>query len=158
MENWKPVKDFEGVYEVSDLGRVRRIGKGKGAIVGAVIKAHPQQGGYLIVHLRDAGRDVQRLLHRMVAIAFIPNPLNLPEVNHVGCQSDCRAIKLEWRSRKGNTQFSVKKRPLKGISFIKSCNRWKVSLGRGTPLGYFKTKQEALRVRKAAIEAMPHIL
>jgi hypothetical protein len=51
MENWRPVKDFEGVYEVSDLGRVRRSKAAKGATAGALIKAHPQQGGYLIVIL-----------------------------------------------------------------------------------------------------------
>ena len=158
MENWKPVKDFEGVYEVSDLGRVRRIKAAKGTTAGALIKAHPQQGGYLIVHLRDTGREAQRLLHRMVAIAFIPNPLGLPEVNHLGKQTDCRAVKLEWRSRKGNAQFSVKRRATRGITFLKDCNRWRVSLGRGAPLGHFKTKREALKARKAGIEALPHIL
>ena len=126
MENWRPVKDFEGVYEVSDLGRVRRIKRAQGATAGAVVKAHPQQGGYLLVHLRDVGRDVQKALHIIVAEAFLPNPLGLPEVNHLGRKSDCRVNMWEWRSDAGNKLCEILKNPLKGVRFRKDFKKWTV--------------------------------
>jgi len=158
MENWKPVKDFEGkVYEVSDLGRVRRIKAAQGATVGALVKAHPQQGGYLLVHLRDTGRDVQKALHIIVAEAFLPNPLNLPEVNHLGCKRDCRASMLEWRSDAGNKLCEILKKPLRGIRFREDFKKWTATL-RGKSLGSYATKKEAQSVRRKAVESLPHIL
>ena len=104
-ENWAPVAGFEGIYEVSDLGRVRRTKSRQGTTIGQMIKpkSRPSRsGGYLAIHLRDRDKEVTRGLHTLVATAFLPNPLNLPEVNHLGAKSDNRAIMLEWRTGDGN--------------------------------------------------------
>jgi hypothetical protein len=62
-----------------------------------------------------------KLVHVLVAKAFIPNPLNLPEVNHLGKSDDCRANMLEWRTKLGNVQHSVatERKGTGGVSFEK---------------------------------------
>ena len=156
IETWAPVKGLEGAYEVSDLGRVRRLKAAKGATVGQVIKAQPQQGGYLTVHLRDKGREIRRTLHTLVATAFIPNSLNLPEVNHLGPKSDCRASMLEWRTGKGNKLHEVQSNQ-KGVSFRKDTGKY-VARYSNDYLGSFATEAEARAARKAAVDALPYIL
>lgn len=80
-ENWKPVKGYEGLYEVSDLGNVRSLNYKK---TGDVRLMHPAKNkdGYLHLGLRKDGEYRQYGVHRIVAEAFIPNPDNLPQVNH----------------------------------------------------------------------------
>ena len=155
-ENWAPVAGFEGIYEVSDLGRVRRVESRQGATAGQVIQAQPQQGGYLTVHLRDRDTEVRRTLHTLVAIAFIPNPLNLPEVNHLGPKSDCRASMLEWRTGKGNKLHEVQSNQ-KGVSFRKDTGKY-VARYSNDYLGSFATEAEARAARNAAVDALPYIL
>lgn len=109
MENeaWKPVVGFELTYEVSDQGRVRSLDR----LVwrpttpfrrkGAIIKPQLDGDGYPKVAL---GRAHQRRVHRLVAEAFLPNPEQLPEVDHINAvKVDCRAVNLRWCSRQSNT-------------------------------------------------------
>src|SRR5690606_40613249 len=95
-EIWKPVEGFDG-YEVSDLGRVRKV---DGNVVN--LFNHPQ--GYLKVALKVAGQKVsKKYVHRLVAAAFIPNPDNLPYVNHKNGKQWCNEVdNLEWISSKDN--------------------------------------------------------
>lgn len=89
MENWKAIEGYEGLYEVSDLGRVRAV-NGK-------IKKPDNDRGYLKVGLWLNGKRKNHRIHRLVAKAFIPNPYNRKEVNHKARdKSDNRAISLEW--------------------------------------------------------------
>lgn len=105
-ELWKPVAGYEGRYEVSNLGRVRsldmrkRIGGGWTMLHrGRVLKASPDANGYPVVNIRP-----HTLVHRIVAIAFIPNPEKRPQVNHKnGNRADCRAENLEWATASENT-------------------------------------------------------
>lgn len=81
MEEWKPVKGYEGLYEVSNLGRVkslnyRRTGKER------ILKGRKNNWGYLQVILYKDDKRKNYKIHRLVAQAFLPNPDNLPEVNH----------------------------------------------------------------------------
>lgn len=89
MENevWKPLPEVSFV-EISSLGDVRTLdrvvsnGKGMYVIKGRILKQRRNRDGYLYVHFKVNGKQVIRSVHRLVAQAFIPNPDNLPEVNH----------------------------------------------------------------------------
>jgi hypothetical protein len=100
IEQWKPCPGFEGWYQVSDLGRVRRVTRGKGTYFGRIRNARPTSKGYLLVNLYKAGKQYARTVHRLVALAFIPNPLSLPEVHHVDeIKAHNWADNLEWLSK-----------------------------------------------------------
>jgi hypothetical protein len=160
QEQWKPVRGFEGAYEVSNLGRVRRIKAACGTKVGKVLKPQPQRDGYLLVNLHIAGVLTTKMLHRLVAEAFIPNPLRLPEVNHLDSLSDCRASMLEWRSKAGHRRHHMLHNG-KGVFFKKQSGKWIAQCsveGKKLHIGVFDTKQEAINARKEALEAIPYIL
>lgn len=78
-EHWKAVVGYEGLYEVSNLGRVRRFYQNGNV---KILKQHKTEKGYLQIQLYKNGKLKQHRIHRLVATAFISNPLNLPEVNH----------------------------------------------------------------------------
>lgn len=82
-EEWRDVVGFEGLYQVSNLGRVRCVRHATKS--GKVINAHflnPTGSRYKSVALHIENVPHNKLVHRLVAEAFIPNPNNLPEVNH----------------------------------------------------------------------------
>lgn len=81
-EHWRPVVGYEGWYEVSDLGRVRRVRPANGTTVGMGIKTIPSSRGYLCVGLRRDGRLKRHLVHRLVAAAFLGPCPEGQEVNH----------------------------------------------------------------------------
>lgn len=92
MENeiWKPVVGFEGLYEVSSFGRVKSLErvmhrKNSGDIVikERIMCPTPNFKGYLYVKLYNYGRPKMKKIHRLVAEAFIPNPLNKPHIDHI---------------------------------------------------------------------------
>lgn len=80
-EVWRDIEGYEGLYQVSNWGRVRSMNYHHSGKV-TVLKQAKDIHGYLLVKLCKNGKQKTRTVHRLVAIAFIPNPLNLPEVNH----------------------------------------------------------------------------
>lgn len=100
MEHWKPLNE-EGLYWVSDLGRVKVLAHdaADGRHFGARFvkaKASPRDG-YVRFNFTRNGKRNTMTLHRAVALAFLPNPENKPEVNHKnGDKTDNRAANLEW--------------------------------------------------------------
>ena len=85
-EIWKPVIGYEGLYEVSSLGRVRsldRIDSNNHPLNGVILKPYISNSGYLLVGLYKQQKRDRKLLHRLVAEAFIPNPENKPEIDHI---------------------------------------------------------------------------
>ena len=80
-EIWKPIKGYEGLYEVSNLGRVRSLVNNKGQYREKILK-HNIRNGYPSVTLCKNKKLKSFTIHRLVAEAFLPNPDNLPCVNH----------------------------------------------------------------------------
>jgi hypothetical protein len=118
-ENWQDIPGFEGRYQVSDLGRVRSLPfmqryllrNGREAFRRTrerILKAHPQNSGYLLVHLYLDNKRTAATVHTLVACLFVPNPDDLPEVNHRdGVKTNCAAGNLEWSTRTGNLSHAV---------------------------------------------------
>lgn len=104
-EIWRPVVGYEGVYEVSNKGRVKSLIRGKG-----ILKPDKHSNGYVSVEL-FRGKEVKskRLtIHRLVALAFIPNPNNLPFVNHKDESRDNNCVEnLEWITHRDNLLYGT---------------------------------------------------
>jgi hypothetical protein len=98
-EEWRAVSGYKGIYEVSNLGRVRRVELSKGArrLPGGFIMGRHKKGGYRAFRLCDCGRDVDRNLHIMVATAFHGKRPRGKECAHIdGKPTNSRADNLAW--------------------------------------------------------------
>ena len=107
-EEWRPIKGYEGLYEVSSLGRVKSMNyshTGKERI----LKIGKHRGGYLFVILCRNGKRKNFLVHRLVAEAFLPNPNNLPQVNHKDeVKTNNCVSNLEWCDCKYNNNYGTR--------------------------------------------------
>lgn len=113
MEVWKDIYGFEGYYQISNTGLVKSLqrtifSKYRNRILREIIKVCPvNHRGYPRVQLTNASIKKIYSVHRLVAITFIPNPLNLPEVNHKnGIKSDNRLDNLEWCDKAFNERHA----------------------------------------------------
>ena len=116
-EVWRPIAGYEGLYEVSSLGRVRSLDRvitrlsrwgteSTLKVKGVILQPNNHTNGYQTVLLSNKGCCVGFLVHRLVAKAFVPNPDNLPEVNHKDeCKKNNRADNLEWCDRVYNVNY-----------------------------------------------------
>ena len=104
-EIWKDIKDYEGHYQVSNLSRVKSIKFGKERILKPVTDRH----GYLIVGLWKNNKQKTYKVHRLVAEAFLPNPDNLPQVNHKDENPlNNNVNNLEWCNSKYNNTYGTR--------------------------------------------------
>ena len=104
-EIWRTINGYEGQYQVSDKGRVRSLKFGKERI----LKPVRMPNGYLQVSIYKNGEIKRCLVHRLVAQTFIPNPYNLPEVNHKDENKENNSVhNLEWCSSKYNVNFGTR--------------------------------------------------
>lgn len=113
-EAWKDIEGFEGCYQVSNLGRVKSLSRivrsGNGyKTTKELIKIPYKKLGYLRTALRKNRKSNDCAVHRLVAIAFIPNPNNLPEVNHKDENPSNNCVEnLEWCTSKYNSNYGTR--------------------------------------------------
>ncbi|UPI30809.1 DNA endonuclease I [Lactiplantibacillus phage Gut-P1] len=161
-EVWKPVSEVWWV-EVSPYGNVRTLdrvvsnGKGTRVVKGQVLKQQRDKNGYLRVHFSGNGKNFFRFVHRLVAQAFIPNPDNLPEVNHKDCNpTNNNVSNLEWITRKGNNQYRNKY----GVSYKEAARKKPVcAINLDTLEVYrFPSQMEASRVLGANVGHINNVI
>lgn len=108
VEEWKDIKDYEGLYQVSNWGRVkslnyRKTGKSK------LMKLMKNKKGYLTVVFHKNGEYKRYLVHRLVAEHFIPNPDNLPFINHKDEDKKNNKVgNLEWCNNEYNSNYGTR--------------------------------------------------
>lgn len=102
LKTAKPVKGYEGLYSVDDTGTVY-------GWKGQPLKPHDNGYGYLIVDLHDlSGEKKHKKVHRLVAEAFLPNPKNLPEINHKDENKHNNFVSnLEWCTSSYNKRYGT---------------------------------------------------
>lgn len=97
---WKDINGFEGIYQISDRSEIRRVDTGH------IVKQRPKIGYWSVCLCKD-GKKHYLWVHRLLAQAFIPNPDNKPQVNHInGDRSDCRIENLEWVTASENRKHA----------------------------------------------------
>ena len=119
-EEWRAVAGYEGLYEVSNLGRVRSLDRivtrphpkdnhlCDYKIKGRMLMQLPSTNGYLFVHLYKDKRAVQQTVHRLVAEAFVPGYFDGAHVNHKDeNKHNNRADNLEWVTRRENSVYGT---------------------------------------------------
>lgn len=124
MEIWKDIENYEGVYQVSDLGVVKSLARtiiytdGRSRKVEErILKQNNDKDGYKVVCLAKNKSKAMNRVHRLVAKAFIPNEDNKPQVNHLNeNKHDNRVYNLEWCTSKENINYGtgIEKRADKG--------------------------------------------
>lgn len=120
MEEWRDVVGFEGLYEVSNYGRVRSVDRviirkdgNRLPLKGKILRQQGKCGNSTIprmqVFLSKEGHPYSKLVSRIVATAFIPNPENLPEVNHIDEDpSNNHVENLEWCTSQYNHDYGTR--------------------------------------------------
>lgn len=111
-EMWKDIPDFEGLYQISNLGRIRSLGRvvafanHERYVTTKVLQPVLNNGYYRVTLSKNEIRKAC-IRGRMMALAFIPNPLNLPFINHInGIKTDDRLENIEWVTISYNTQHA----------------------------------------------------
>ena len=100
-EIWRTISGYDNEYEVSNIGNVRFDKK-------YILPTHTN-GRYITVNVRKNGKHISAFVHRLVAIAFIPNKHFLPEVNHINeIKTDNRVENLEWCTHKYNCNYGTR--------------------------------------------------
>lgn len=110
VETFLSVPGYEGLYEVSNLGNVKSLRSGR------LMKRSLSHFGYEMTTLSKDGKQKTYLIHRLVALAFIPNPDNLEEINHKDEVKTNNSVEnLEWCTRKYNLNYGTYRERMSAI-------------------------------------------
>ena len=112
-EIWKDIEGYERLYQVSSLGRVRSVDRpvcvhnATRIAKGQIIAQHITKSGYCVVDLYKNNKRKALQVHRLVAVAFLPNPNNLPQVNHKSeVKTENFVENLEWCGQSYNVSYN----------------------------------------------------
>ena len=137
MTRWKNIPGYDGAYQVSDQGEIRSVDR----MVTMIMKGTPCQsfrpghvvipsmtkGGYFEVVLYKGGKGVHHLVHRLVASAFVPNPLGLPQVNHLDeNKGNNTASNLGWCTAQENSAYGTRPKRLQTRVAMFTTNGYRV--------------------------------
>lgn len=152
-EEWLPVVDYEGLYAVSNYGRIKCLSN-SATRKEKILKPQIQRDGYKRVTLCKKGQKKRVPIHRLVAIAFIPNPLDKEQVNHEnGNKLDNNAKNLSWMTRKENIAHAY------ATGLIKKNNKPVVAINLDTNERLeFKSQTEASRKLGVYMKNISHAL
>lgn len=156
-EIWKDIIEFDGLYQISNLGRVkslsRRIVCGNGFTdkKETILKLSKTKKGYLRANLCENYNRASYAVHRAVAIHFIENPNNLPQVNHIDeIKTNNTVDNLEWCTNRQNIHHSKKRKKSSskyvGVFWDKQLNKFRAQInydGKTRSLGYFDNENDA---------------
>ncbi len=145
VENWKPVKGYESLYRISDLGNVYSL------LYDRVMKPSLKKRGYYNIILFKNGQSKTFRLSRLVALKWIPNPNNHPTVNHLNhITGDNRAVNLEWCTHNENNTHryidKTKSSKYVGVQWHKATQKWlaKIKINqKAIHLGLFDNEYDA---------------
>lgn len=147
-EIWKDIKDYKGLYQVSNIGRVKSLANRSNHKTEIIIK-QSKVTGYMQVTLYKNSRRKMFKVHRLVAMAFIPNPLNKEQVNHIDGKKTNNAVEnLEWNTVSENVKHAFCKElnsPLKGSSNKRSVKVLQIDTQSGNTINTYYGTREAER-------------
>lgn len=161
MEEWKEIVGYEGLYEVSNFGRIRRKYNDFKKIKGRILKQHLKRNGYLCVDLSKESKVKTMTVHRIVAIAFLEKVEEKNQVNHInGNKMDNRVENLEWVTSQENRIHAFKTGLQHGNGKKIRCNQLNIIFDSSYKaaeyinLNYFKNSKQipnvANKIRSAA--------
>ena len=108
-EEWRDIAGYEGIYQVSNFGRVKRATATRRFNDEHILQAHDDHHGYDQVRLCKDGKQITAKVSRLVATAFLPNPDNLPEVNHKDEDKTNNCVtNLEWCTHIYNSRYGTR--------------------------------------------------
>ena len=116
MEIWKDIESYEGIYQVSNYGKIKSLkrnvlmkGKFNYFKEEKILNPSTHKNGYLAIGLTKENKTKTFKVHRIVALHFIDNFLNKPEINHIDSdKSNNNVLNLEWCTSKENKEHAVK--------------------------------------------------
>lgn len=155
---WKDIEGYEGLYqinnnaEIKSLSRIIKSGYNR-KIKEKILKPQLNTNGYYSISLHKDNKIVKKLVHVLVALAFLPNPNNLTQVNHIdGNKLNNKINNLEWCTNRENTCHFYKKKnkTSKYIGVYKSKNKWVAQIminNKIKHIGRFSEENEAYLAR-----------
>lgn len=140
---WRPVVGYDG-YFVSNTGLIKSFKRKKPLI----LKIQKKRSGYLYVNLKKNGKGYMLRVHRLVAQAFIDNPLNLPFINHKDeCKTNNNVDNLEWCTQKYNVNYGMAQQKRMNAQRYKGKRRFRpvCQIKDGVIIATYESEHEAAR-------------
>jgi len=152
MEEFRVIKGYEGLYEISNFGAVKSFKYNK--IDGCILKSSINSSGYYCVNLYKDNIRKTLKLHRLMGQAFIENPNEFEYIDHINQNKlDNRLENLRWINNSGNirnvTKRNNNKSGYRGVSWVKNRKRWRARInidGKSIYLGYYENPEDASKV------------